>query len=174
MPSHLVSRLDLDLLEPRFLEAVLETLAACEKRNAHYYATYGYRSPAEQLKLWTQGRTVPGKVVTNAGPLESLHNFGLAMDLVRDRDMAKAGLQPEWGPEGYRILKEEGRARGLQVALKRKDGTEWDDGHVQIPLKYEKTTLRELKRVWEATEGDDRERLRACWAALDAYVPSPE
>lgn len=31
--------------------------------------------------LYAQGRTTPGKIVTNAKPGQSAHNFGLAVDL---------------------------------------------------------------------------------------------
>lgn len=40
----------------------------------------GFRSIEEQNKLYEQGRSQPGKIVTNARGGESLHNFGLAID----------------------------------------------------------------------------------------------
>lgn len=43
--------------------------------------TSGYRSIADQNTLYAQGRTTPGKVVTNAKGGESFHNFGLAFDV---------------------------------------------------------------------------------------------
>jgi peptidoglycan L-alanyl-D-glutamate endopeptidase CwlK len=42
----------------------------------------GYRSFKEQNELYKKGREYPGKVVTNANPGESLHNYGLAFDVV--------------------------------------------------------------------------------------------
>ncbi|MGH8676872.1 MAG: M15 family metallopeptidase [Burkholderiales bacterium] len=39
--------------------------------------TYTYRSYAEQQQLYDQGRTKPGKIVTNAKPGESEHNHEL-------------------------------------------------------------------------------------------------
>jgi len=44
--------------------------------------TQGFRSKAEQDRLYAQGRTTPGAVVTNARGGESWHNYGLAVDLV--------------------------------------------------------------------------------------------
>lgn len=41
----------------------------------------GLRSYAEQDKLFAQGRTKPGKIVTRARGGQSNHNFGLAVDL---------------------------------------------------------------------------------------------
>lgn len=44
--------------------------------------TSGYRSFAEQDELYAQGRTKPGNIVTNAKGGESLHNYGVAFDIV--------------------------------------------------------------------------------------------
>lgn len=41
----------------------------------------GLRSYQQQAALYAQGRTKPGKVVTNARPGSSWHNYGLAIDL---------------------------------------------------------------------------------------------
>jgi peptidoglycan L-alanyl-D-glutamate endopeptidase CwlK len=42
--------------------------------------TQAYRSKAEQDKLYAQGRTIPGKIITNAKGGTSMHNYGLAID----------------------------------------------------------------------------------------------
>lgn len=42
--------------------------------------TEGYRSIAEQNAIYAQGRTKPGKIVSNAKGGYSMHNFGLAVD----------------------------------------------------------------------------------------------
>lgn len=42
--------------------------------------TQGFRSWTDQAKLYAQGRNVPGKIVTNAKPGWSWHQFGLAFD----------------------------------------------------------------------------------------------
>lgn len=42
--------------------------------------TDGYRTFAEQNKLYNQGRTTAGKIVTNAKGGQSYHNYGLAFD----------------------------------------------------------------------------------------------
>ena len=41
-----------------------------------------FRSFDEQQQLYDQGRTTPGKIVTNAAPGQSFHNYGLAFDIV--------------------------------------------------------------------------------------------
>lgn len=44
------------------------------------------RTFAEQDKLYQQGRTTPGKIVTNARAGTSYHNYGLAIDIVLIKD----------------------------------------------------------------------------------------
>lgn len=44
--------------------------------------TYSYRSNDEQANLYASGRTRAGRIVTNARPGYSYHNYGLALDFV--------------------------------------------------------------------------------------------
>jgi len=44
----------------------------------------GYRSFATQTKLYNQGRTTPGNIVTYATAGQSFHNYGLAIDIYND------------------------------------------------------------------------------------------
>jgi peptidoglycan L-alanyl-D-glutamate endopeptidase CwlK len=55
----------------------------------------GFRSFAEQTKLYAQGRTAPGPVVTNATAGSSFHNVRRAVDL------APVALlrEPGWAPD---------------------------------------------------------------------------
>ena len=55
-----------------------ERLAA---RGVDALITDGFRTFEEQDKIFAQGRTVPGDVVTNARGGESNHNYGMAVDL---------------------------------------------------------------------------------------------
>lgn len=43
--------------------------------------TQGLRTWPQQDAIYQQGRTTPGKIVTNAKPGHSIHNFGLAVDV---------------------------------------------------------------------------------------------
>lgn len=62
-----------------------------------YFAAFmGLRTIDEQNALYSQGRTAPGKRVTNAKGGQSWHNFGLAVDLVEDGDPDKVGVQWSW------------------------------------------------------------------------------
>lgn len=60
--------------------------------------TRGFATYAEQASLYAKGRTTPCKIVTNAKPGYSSHNFGLAVDVVPD-DVQKPGLQPDWNAD---------------------------------------------------------------------------
>lgn len=52
---------------------------------------YTLRTFAEQDALFAQGRSKPGKVVTNAKGGQSYHNYGLAIDIVLILDKDKNG-----------------------------------------------------------------------------------
>ncbi len=55
-------------------------LAAAEGVQLHI--TDGFRSPEEQNKLYAQGRTTKGKIVTYKKGGQSRHNLGEAVDVV--------------------------------------------------------------------------------------------
>jgi len=57
----------------------------------------GLRTIEEQNALYAQGRTKPGKVVTNAKGGSSYHNYGLAVDFVLIIDgKASWGMKEDW------------------------------------------------------------------------------
>jgi peptidoglycan LD-endopeptidase CwlK len=146
MPLDLVARLDLDQLHLPFLQRVLELLARCRERGADYFAISGYRSPEEQARLYFQGRTLPGPIVTRAKPYDSPHQYGIAVDLCRDGVLSRRGLQPDWRPASYDVLGEEAQKLGLEW------GGTWkfkDRPHVQLPGYVTPAQLRPLKAELE-------------------------
>jgi peptidoglycan L-alanyl-D-glutamate endopeptidase CwlK len=50
------------------------------KKGIAVVITNGFRSAEEQNRLYEQGRTTKGNIVTNAKGGESFHNYGLAID----------------------------------------------------------------------------------------------
>lgn len=109
----------------------------------------GYRSIDEQNKLYAQGRTKPGKRVTNAKGGQSYHNFGVAADVV-----FKVNGKWSWDDKlPWSKLGEEGKAIGLEW------GGDWksikDRPHFQYTngLKLDNLNVLYksggLKRVWE-------------------------
>lgn len=72
--------------------------------------TQGLRTNEEQARLYAQGRTAPGKIVTYAPAGSSWHNFGLAFDVALLRDG-----KPTW-PNDLKLwarIGELGKAVGL-------------------------------------------------------------
>jgi peptidoglycan L-alanyl-D-glutamate endopeptidase CwlK len=143
----LLSRVDTDLLYPPFLvkvQAVLDELLAA---GVSYWVVEGFRTYDRSRELFAQGRTAPGPIVTRAGPGMSAHNFGLAVDLVRDGYVDRAGLQPDYRPSSYDAL-------GPVVA---KHGLVWggtwqfkDLPHVQWPDFITGRQLDPIRTAFEA------------------------
>lgn len=51
------------------------------KKGLYIMFSDGHRTAAQQNALYAQGRTKPGKIVTNARAGQSLHNYGVAFDM---------------------------------------------------------------------------------------------
>lgn len=72
----------LDSLEPEFKKLVEQLIQAVEGVSGRkWICTSGRRTLAEQRRIYAQGRTSPGNIVSNAPAGSSPHNFGLAADL---------------------------------------------------------------------------------------------
>lgn len=72
----------LDTLEPDFKPLVEQLLAKVgAATNRKWGISDGRRTMAQQRAIYSQGRTTPGKVVSNAKPGQSAHNFGYAVDI---------------------------------------------------------------------------------------------
>jgi len=85
----------LKYLHPALRGKVEEALAECHSNDLMVYVFESYRTPARQQSLYDQGRTKKGRIVTNAIPFRSWHNYGLAFDLVFDGD-ERDGIQWSW------------------------------------------------------------------------------
>ena len=81
-------------LHPLLAERGTRLLERCATAGLALMVTQGLRSMAEQDRLYAQGRTAPGKIVTNARAGRSYHNFGLAFDVLVLDAMGKA----DWSP----------------------------------------------------------------------------
>lgn len=147
--SRLSSRVDENFIYRPFWLDCLRLLQNCAKRGAEYYMISGYRSEGQQMALWAQGRTQSGKIVTNAKAWQSMHNYGLAIDFCRDKDIQRSGLQPDWDSKAYDILAEEAVKLGLVP------GHYWtslrDSPHVEMKLPGTlklKDLPRDLAEAW--------------------------
>lgn len=71
-------------LHPSVRNEVTKIIQECDKAltgRATVRITQGLRTFAEQDALYQQGRTKPGKKVTNAKAGQSIHNYGFAVDI---------------------------------------------------------------------------------------------
>lgn len=158
MPAHLIQRIDAGKLYLPFFTRLMDTLAACEKRGASYVVTLGYRTPTEQAKLYFQGRTAPGKIVTDARPGYSCHQYGIAVDCARE-----LGPAVSWKPADYAVLADEADKHELQANIP----AGWDYGHVQLPLRRKLNTA-ELHLLGLLK---DTGSLEDAWKLLDTWGP---
>lgn len=72
----------LELLHPQVRYPFKTFIEECENTfNIVLRIVQGLRTIEEQNELYAQGRTKPGKIVTNAKGDSSWHNFGMAIDI---------------------------------------------------------------------------------------------
>ena len=83
-----------DLLPPARDRAEV-FLARARAEGIELLVTSTFRDHESQAALYAQGRSAPGRIVTNARPGQSLHNWRVALDVVPLR----AG-KPVWGTTG--------------------------------------------------------------------------
>lgn len=142
----------------------MQLAANCRARGFDFYGISGYRSPTEQAKLYFQGRTTAGKIVTSAGPGLSLHQYGLAVDFALDGDTTRDGLQPDWAIEHYQPLAEEARKLGLESGL---DWTRFREApHVQAPIGKFGVRVTQLRGLIQSPGGS----MARVWEFMDLHL----
>jgi peptidoglycan L-alanyl-D-glutamate endopeptidase CwlK len=119
-------------LHPRvrpYARALIETAAG---QGVIIKVTSGTRTYAEQDDLYAQGRTKPGKIVTNARGGYSNHNFGIAFDVTifKGSDDPEKAKTPVYESPAYNALGSIGTHLGLEW------GGNWtsikDEPHYQL------------------------------------------
>lgn len=93
-PSDPAGLLDDPNMNPVFVEKVEDVIAQLRSEgwDARVAPSGGFRSFEEQQRIYNQGRTTPGNIVTNAEAGESWHNYGLGADIILNNDRG----QPIW------------------------------------------------------------------------------
>tara|TARA_R110000772_G_scaffold3256_3_gene11771 strand:+ start:9506 stop:9925 length:420 start_codon:yes stop_codon:yes gene_type:complete len=96
-------------LHPIVQEKVKKFVDLCHENNIDLLITSTYRDAESQNSLYAQGRTAPGKIVTNAKAGQSWHNHRCAVDVVplRTGKPVWDGKDPVWKDVG-RLGKEAG------------------------------------------------------------------
>ena len=83
----------LDDLHPHVRSMAIALLNQAVAAGIPLTVTFTYRSSETQAALYAQGRTCPGRIVTNARAGRSFHNYGLALDVVPTELLRL----PRWG-----------------------------------------------------------------------------
>jgi peptidoglycan L-alanyl-D-glutamate endopeptidase CwlK len=88
-------------LHPSVRDEVTKIIQECDSAltgRAKIRVTQGLRTFAEQDTLYQQGRSKPGKKVTNAKAGQSIHNYGFAVDicLIIDGNTASWDTTKDW------------------------------------------------------------------------------
>lgn len=97
-----------------------------------FYLLMGYRSFEEQDKLYAQGRTEPGEIVTNAKGGQSWHNFALAADYVVNLAQGKLPLKLSWDLKND--VDHDGRSDWFEMGVIARDyGLEWGGIWAEFP-----------------------------------------
>ena len=74
----------IDKLHPELQKCVDKFLTECETQGLNVLITETLRTQEEQEKLYAQGRTEPGNIVTNCRGYQSPHCWGVAFDFCRN------------------------------------------------------------------------------------------
>lgn len=142
-------------VHPLLAEKIRQLCETLEKGGMNVQVVQGLRTFAEQDELFAQGRTKPGKRVTNARGGQSNHNFGLAVDLCPFDEHG----QPMW--EADELFTRIGV--GAEV-FRLEWGGRWphftDAPHVQLPG----LTIRDCDIIYNA----NNHSLQKVWDAATA------
>lgn len=91
-----VSEARLQLIWPVLAAKIRTMVTMLEQEGIEIRVVQGLRSWTEQDALYAQGRTAPGKIVTNCKGGDSYHNFGMATDCVPSQFAPDQPYNPDW------------------------------------------------------------------------------
>lgn len=78
----IINSRSLDDLHPEVKKLAETFITACRDADIDVLITSTFRNHESQAALFAIGRTKPGRIVTNAGPGQSFHNWRVAFDFV--------------------------------------------------------------------------------------------
>ena len=114
--TNMINSRDLKELHPIVQAKAHTFIERCRQAGIDILITSTYRDHASQNALYAQGRTIKGKIVTNARGGDSFHNWRVAFDCVPIRNG-----KPVWGTTGedgklWKKVGEIGQSCGLEWA----------------------------------------------------------
>ena len=113
----------------RVTEIVRALDALCAEQPYHRIVVYGARSVETQERLYAQGRTQPGRIVTHARPEQSAHCWAAACDVALLADKGGGWLPAEH--EAWDVLARLVRDAGLVTGSDFKRFL--DRPHIELP-----------------------------------------
>ncbi|MCU1321144.1 MAG: peptidase D,D-carboxypeptidase [Acidobacteriaceae bacterium] len=146
---------------PELADKVRAAAAKLEKEQTFLLVVSGLRTAAEQQALYAQGRSVKGHIVTNARAGFSMHNYGLAVDVVPYQVGEKGALN--WNPATPQFQRMVAAMKGQELEW----GGDWKGGlgdfdHFQMsglpvsPSLAMRTDYgvgpKDLSTIWEKAE----------------------
>ena len=96
--NEMINSRNIQDLHPYVATLCQRFLDECESAGLEVLITSTYRDNESQAALYAQGRTKPGRIVTNAQAGKSWHNWRVAFDIVPLRHG-----KPVWGTSGNGI-----------------------------------------------------------------------
>jgi len=140
-----ISEARLKLINPLLARKIHLLALMLQDEKIVFRVTQGLRSWNDQNKLYQQGRTTPGKVVTDSPAGHSWHEFGLAVDIVPivgdppnpDFDIT----HPEWN----RIISV---AQSLGLTSGSEFHTIKDYSHLQLSGKFPISPSEEVRQIF--------------------------
>jgi peptidoglycan LD-endopeptidase CwlK len=155
------SEAQLATVSPDLATKVRAAADALAEAGTYLLVVSGLRTPAQQEALYEQGRTAPGNIVTNAKAGQSMHNYGLAVDVVPYLSGQTGAVNWSTNAPQYQAMVAAMKAQGLVW------GGDWisfpDEDHFQMPGVPANPN--------EAMIGDygagDTAALQAIWANVD-------
>lgn len=155
-------------VHPVVAEKARQLITKAYNEGIYVVITQGYRSKEEQDALYAQGRSKPGKIVTNARGGDSYHNYGLAIDF--------ALMTPD-GSISWEVNDKWRRVAAIGKSLGFEWGGDWDSfkdyPHFQYTFGLSLADLRAGKRppqVVKSTSAVEAVRSKPKYASIVDYL----
>jgi len=155
-------------IHPVVADKARQLITKAYNEGIYVVITQGFRSVEEQNELYAQGRTKPGKIVTNAKGGYSYHNFGLAFDF--------ALMNPD-GSISWNVDAKWKRVAAIGKSLGLEWGGDWrsfkDYPHFQYTFGLSLADLRAGKRPPQPAKTANATKSKTQSQASNAIVPYP-
>jgi len=147
---------------PRLADKVRQMADMLASEGIYIRVVQGLRTWQEQQALYAQGRTQPGKIVTNAAGGYSHHNFGLAADCCPSEFAPDQPFNPDWNSSHPNWK----RMEAVAVSLGMTSGANWkriiDAPHFQITGGFpESAPTDEMRKIFRD------HGIEAVWAEVE-------